>query len=128
MPCLCIACIMDYTSITTVNKKIQAFEYNYTDTKLYYPVADYLKELKDLMNVDHIDAIKFKELHDYVKLVCLNVMDNLIKDCKREPDLRLDRSWQIDSTVKTIKANSTSAIRCFKVAIEWYRPPEKSNI
>jgi hypothetical protein len=110
-----------------INKKIQEFEYDFKNSMPYYPVQDYLKELKQAMSIDYIDSVEFKDFHIYVKDKCFNTIDFLLTECKYPPEDIVDKRFYIDRTVKQIKEYSRSAIHMFKMAFEYYKPTKKSE-
>jgi hypothetical protein len=107
-----------------INKKIQEFEYDESNSMPYYPMKEYLNELKKLMN---IDAEKFKDFHYYVQEKCFATIEFCLSECKEIPSDIKEKKFYRDWTVKQFKEGAESAILRFKVAIEYYKPTKEAK-
>jgi hypothetical protein len=96
-----------------IKDKIQAFELT-NDLYPYFPLSDYLHELKIAMNIDHLD--KNILFCNYINNHCIQIVSDCIDECKVPVYDKKEIDWYMKTTIRKIKEKVKLSIGWFELA------------
>jgi hypothetical protein len=95
--------------------KILAFKLT-DDLYTYFPLPDYLLELKIAMNIYLLNKNENILFCNYINNLCIQIVSDCIDECKVPVYDKKEIDWYMKTTIKEIKDKVRLSIRWFELA------------